>query len=134
MRVVFSVALLLVIVFAVLDRERIFVRDPIASVYRDNVKQSGVEVYFNFSDDILLQQNFADRASKRTILQHWDLMPATPASLTCLPWIVCVTSADHAPTIPVVMDGGKIYDPKASMDGREITFTEPTGVPVRVKL
>ena len=126
--------LLIVVLFVIVERDRLFIRDPIASVYLDNVKQSEVEVYFNFSDEILLQQNFGDRESKRIILQHWDRMPATPASLTCLRWIVCLTTADHAPTLPVAVDGGKAYDPKASMDGRDITFTDPAGVQVRVKL
>jgi hypothetical protein len=134
MRVVWSTALLIAIVFAALNRERIFVRDPVASVYRDNVKQSDVEVYFNFSDEILLQQNSGDRAPKRTILQRWDMTPATPASLTCVRWLVCLTPADHAPTLPVDASSGKGYEPKAAFDGREITFTDAAGVRVRVKL
>ena len=118
-----------------LNRERIFVRDPVASVYRNDVKQDGVEVYFNFSNDILLQQNVGDAASTRTItaaLGH-DAAGDACTSLTCLRWLVCLTPADHAPTLPVAANNGKPYDPKATIDGREINFTDPAGVLVRSK-
>jgi len=129
-----TVVLLIVVLFAMFERDRLFIHDPFASVYRNNVKQSDVEVYFNFANEILLQQNHGDIASTRTILQHWDMMPATPASLTCLRPVLCMTPADHAPTLPAAANGGKAYDPKVSMDGRDINYTDPAGVQVRVKL
>src|SRR3569832_260452 len=86
------------IVLIIVNRERLYIHDPFASVYRNDVKQSGIEVDFNFSNDILLQPT-RDLSGQRTILQHWSLRPGTPASLMCLRWMGCLTPADHAPVL-----------------------------------
>jgi hypothetical protein len=131
------VALLLLFVLAVsiaLNRERIYVRDPIASVYRSQVKQSGVEIYINFSNDIILQQNYPDRPPQRTIVQHWDKIPGTPIGLMCLRWMACFTPADHAPLLPADAGAKNARDPKVTMDGRRITFIGPAGEQINVDL
>ena len=133
MRIVITLLAALSIVWVIVHRDRLYVHDPFASVYRNDVKQSGVEVDFNFSNDILFQPN-GDLSGPRTILQHWDLMPGTPASLACLRWIVCLTSADHAPVLAPDLAVNPKYDPHANMNGRHISFIDTSGARIRVDL
>jgi hypothetical protein len=126
----FAILLLTVLaVWAIFNRHRIFVRDPRAAVYRNKVKQTGEAVYINSSNEILLEKD-----GKRTIVQNWDMMAATPAALTCVRWMACLTGADHAPTLPVEWSGKGPYDPHVVFNGRIITFVDVQGVAVRVEL
>jgi len=133
MKFVATVLAVLLIAWIIFHRERLYVHDPFASVYRNDVKQGGVEVDFNFSNDILLQPT-GDLSGQRIILQHWSLMPGTPASLICLRWIGCLTSADHAPVLAPDLTGNPNYDPHASMNGRHISFIDASGAHIRIDL
>ena len=134
MRIIAFLLLVVLTVWIFFNRERLFIRDPKASVYLNGAKQSDVEVYFNFSNDILLQRNNGDRAPSRTVVQQWDKMPGTPTSLTCLRWMACLSPADHAPMVPISADGKSAYDPKVTMEGHLITFVDAAGAQVRVEL
>jgi hypothetical protein len=134
MKIIAFLLLVVLTMWIFFNRERIYVRDPKASVYRNGVKQSGVEVYFNYSNDILLQQNNGDRAPSRTIVQQWDKMPGIPTSLTCLRWTACLSPADHAPMSPFGEIGKSGYDPKVSMEGHLIQFVDAGGAQMRVEL
>jgi|SRR5665213_2119623 len=134
MRIIAFLLLVVLTVWIFFNRERIYLRDPKASVYCNGVQQSGVEVYFNFSNDILLQQNYGDRAPSRTIVQQWDKMPGTPTSLTCLRFMACLSPADHVPMAPISPDGKSGYDPKVTMEGHLITFMDAAGAQVKVEL
>jgi hypothetical protein len=134
--------LLLVLVGAialiVLYRQRIYVRDPLATVTRNDVKPSGVEVFVSVSDDVLLWQD-AESGEYRTLLQGWNKMPGIPYRLTCLRWLVCLTDADHASIIPLNWNdnsgkGRGNYDPAVTMTGREITYMDADGETMRVVL
>jgi hypothetical protein len=47
--------LMLVIAVLVVFRQRLFLRDPFATVERNGMKQSGVSVYLNYYNDILVE-------------------------------------------------------------------------------
>lgn len=131
-----TIAMLVLAVLAIwtaFNRERIFVRDPMASVYRDGVKQAGIEVYLNFSNDILMRKSGTPDASP-TILQHWDQAPGTPVGLMCLHWFACLTEADHSPVLPSSSDGKHTQTPLAQMNGRHIQYVDRTGAQIRVEL
>jgi hypothetical protein len=148
-----TVAVLLVVIAAAFiyhNRQTLFVRDPMATVYRTEpaptgkagaaqsageVKQSGVEVYINYSNDVLLEKE-DDPGSYRILVQGWNEIPATPIRLTCLRWMACMTEDDHSPTLPLVATNGSHakYDPQVVMSSREITFVDPDGVAFRVAL
>lgn len=116
------------------NRQRVFIRDPLASVYRNDVKQNGVEVYFNFSNDVLLQQS-SDPSRQRTILQHWNRAPGTPTGISCIRFLVCLTPDDHAPIVALAAEDAKhIADPQTIMNGRHIAFVDDTGARIRVEL
>ena len=132
MRIVGFGILILLVIWTAFNRERIFVRDPVASVYRDGVKQADVEVYLNFSNDIVMQKKGGD--APPTILQHWDQAPGTPVGLACLRWFACLTDADHSPVLPSSPDGKHSDTPLAQMNGRHIQYVDRTGAQIRVEL
>jgi hypothetical protein len=120
------------------NRQRIYVRDPLATVFRDDGKQSGVQVFINASNDVLLWQE-AEPGEYRTLLQGWNKMPGIPYRLTCMHWMMCLTDADHASVIPLNWNGnsgkgrGK-YDPAVTMTDREVTYMDADGATMRVEL
>ncbi len=133
MKKILFLVLVVLVVWIVYNRARIFVRDPGASVYLNNVKQSGVQVFINYSNDVLLEKD-GQPGAYRTLVQHWDMAPATPASLICVRWMACLTGADHAPTLPIDWKGAGKYDPRVTMTGRTVTFVDSDGGQVRVEL
>jgi hypothetical protein len=127
------VLFLLVLGLILLNRQKVFVRDPLATVYRNEVKQSGVEVFINYSNDVLMQRE-GDSGSYWTLVQGWNKVPGTPALLRCLRWMACLTDADHATTLPVAGNGKGKYDARVSMTSRELSFVEGDGAALRVDL
>ena len=133
MKTIAVLVLAVLVIWTAINRERIFVRDPIASVYRNNVKQEGIEVYLNFSNDIVMQKR-SDPPSSPTIVQHWDQAPSIPVGLVCLHWLACLTPADHSPVLPSSPDGKHSETPLAQMNGRHIQYVDGTGAHIRVEL
>jgi hypothetical protein len=125
--------LLVLVGLVFIYRERVFVRDPLGTVYRDEVKQSGVEVFINNENDVLLEKN-GQPGAYRILVQHWDMVPGTPARLTCLIWTACLTEADNAPILAMVGNGNDTYDPKVTMTGSEVSFVDGSGAKIRVEL
>jgi hypothetical protein len=123
------IVFLVVITFIWVNRQRVYVRDPLATVYKNGVKQSGVQVFMNYSNDVLVEQD-----AGRTLVQGWNKMPGTPADLTCVRWTACMTDAVHAGTLPVEWNGKGKYDPQVAMTGREVSYVDGDGATVRVVL
>jgi hypothetical protein len=131
-------------VWVVLNRQRMFVRDPLATVYKTEasrggkagspieVKQSGVQVFINYSNDVLLWQD--DAPAYRILVQGWNKAPGMPVRLTCVHWMMCLTDADHAQTFPLESTGKGRYDPKVAMSSREVSFVDGDGGTMRVTL
>src|SRR5450631_3965237 len=92
------------IVWIVVYRERVYLRNPVATVYREDVKQSGVQVYFNYLNDVLLIKD-SDPGGYRILVQNWDRTPGTPLRLICLPWTACFTEAETVPILPMDWHG-----------------------------
>lgn len=90
--VVFAVALA---VFVFVCRERIYVWDPLAGVTRDGVKQDGVRVMINYSNDVLVDD--ASTATRRIYLvQNWNKTAEYATALHCIEFLACMTDADQA--------------------------------------
>jgi hypothetical protein len=130
---------LLLLVFVVLlgfiwvNRQRVYVRDPLATVYKNDVKQTGVQVFINYSNDVLVEQD-AGPVAFRTLVQGWNKMPGTPKVLTCVRWMACMADADHAGIFPVGGTGRGAYDPRVAMTGREVSYVDGDGTAMRVVL
>jgi hypothetical protein len=129
MKTILTVLFLALLAFILYNRQRLYVRDPIATVYRNNLPASDTSVYINFSNDVLLQQG-----DDRILLQNATRFPGTPERLTCLRWTACLAESDEAPTIPLQSTAKGKYDPKVFMTSREVSFLDPDNTPVRIEL
>ena len=126
-----KVLIVLFVLFAAVvlgNRQRLFVRDPLAEVERNGVKVEGAEVYINFSNDVVVQE---PRPPNRYIVQHWNLRPGVPQRLSCVRWMFCWTEADRAESVPLGRDG---YQGMVQMSSHEVSFVDGSGAPVRVTL
>jgi len=131
-KTLFILAFIVIMALIVVNRQRVYLRDPLATVYRNEVEQSGVQVYQNYSDDILVDKD-GDKPF-RILVQDWNEIPGTPVRLTCIRWMACLANDDHAATVPLVWTGKGKYDPKVAMTSREISFTDADGSRLRVTL
>ena len=128
LRKILVVGALLLVVFAVVFRQRIYVRDPLGKVERDGVTQDGARLYINYSNDVLVE----DAAQHRFVLvQGWSALPGIPQHLFCFTGLMCWTDADHATVDRVEGTGGKT---QAVISAKEVTFVDESGVRVRVAL
>jgi len=126
-------AILVAMAFIFVNRQRVYVRDPLATVYKSEVRQSGVQVFINYSDDVLLEQD-AGPGSYRILVQGWNKMPGTPVVLKCIRWMACLADADQAATLPIEWNGKGRYDPRVAMSSREVSFLDGDGATMRVTL
>jgi hypothetical protein len=133
MKTILTLLLIASLALLIYNRQRIYLRDPLATVYRNDVQQTGVEVFINYSSDVLLQQD-AEPAPSSILLQDWNKMPGTPTTLTCLRWIACMTNADQASAIPLAWTGKGKYDPKVFMTTREVSFVDANASTVGIEL
>jgi len=120
------VVTVLLVALAVVYRQRLFVRDPLASVERNGESQEGVRVFINYANDVMVEDG-----NHRYLLQAWNATPGTPMHLACLQGLVCLTDADQAATSPL---GGSGYQAHAVMATREATFVDETGARIRIRL
>ncbi len=112
--------------FAYTHRYRLFVRDPLGSVQRAGVPESGAEVYVNYGNDVLIEGQHPQRYL--TLLQH-DQPVAAPRLLKCLQFLVCLTSASPELNAFAV--------PRATlqtMTSRQVRFVDEDGREVVVQL
>jgi hypothetical protein len=128
LRKILILVTLLLAIFVVVFRQRIFVRDPLGKVERNGVAQDGTRLYINYSNDVLVE----DAAQHRFVLvQGWSGLPGVPQHLFCLTGLVCWTDADKAAVFPVEGVGGRT---RAAMSAKEVTFVDESGGSVRVRL
>lgn len=155
MKKLLVLAFVVLMVLILLHRQRVFVRDPLAKVYKsqkpadgksqkpdkaseradvaDGVKQDGVQVYINYSNDVLLSRDDTPGAY-RILVQHWNKMPGTPIELKCIHSMACLTDADHASTIPINTTATRNYDSNVTMSAHEVSFVGADGSTMRVVL
>ena len=133
MKKLLLIAFLVILAFVLLNRQRVFLRDPLAKVYvsarpnGDAVKQLGAQVYINYSNDVLLMKE--NPGGSTVLVQHWNRMPGTPVRLRCIHWMACMTDSDQTPLLPAAK-----YDAKVQMSNRTVSFIDPRGVMTRVDL
>jgi len=137
MKIFLLVMCVLFLTLLAVNRQRIYVRDPIASVYKNDAKQDGAQVFISYSGDVLLWRDAEPRES-RILVQSWNKMPGTPQRLTCLHWLVCLTDADHATIYPLDWSSygthHGTYDPKVLMSGGEVSYIDADGSRMRAEL
>jgi hypothetical protein len=136
-------AFLVLLVLILINRERVFVRDPLATVYRNDAKLDGAQVFINYSSDVLLErdtdtagtQSLSNPAvSSETLIQGWDKTPGVPTILHCIRWMACLTDADHATTLPLDWTGKGRYDPRVAMSKGAVSYVDGDGATIRIDL
>lgn len=123
--------LVVVVVVLVVFRQRLYLRDPLATVERDGMKQQDYRVYVNFFNDILVEDLGAGR---RVLVQAQNgspMVPGIPVHLNCLRGMACLTEINFAPTIPL---RGRGYVPAVEMTNKFVTFIDGDGANMRIAL
>ncbi len=119
MKKLILLVLIILIVFVVLSKHRLYVRDPLANVTRNGVKEDGAQVFINFDNDVLIQNDNAGPGLVYVELIHHDMPIGTPSSLTCMHWVLCLAEADQ-PKLAQRHDGAKIE----SMEAKTVKFMD----------
>jgi hypothetical protein len=88
-----ALAAVVVIVLVGYYRNRLYVRDPLGSVTRDGAKEVGAQVFINYSNDVLIEN---DNPPMYTLLVQHDNHAGSPVELRCLHWVLCMSDADTA--------------------------------------
>lgn len=114
MKKLIALLFIVLVVFVVVERKRVFVRDPLASVTRNGEKISGEQVYINFYNDVLLEN---DNPPMLVMLVEKGQPVGVPTKLRCIHWLACFTDADTASTLPL---GATVQ----SMDGKTVRLRD----------
>jgi hypothetical protein len=136
MKKILALITLALIVFVAVYRQRIFLRDPLATVTRDGVKVSGVAVMINYSNDVLLQDNSAGK-HRLYLVQNWNKTTEVPTlPLTCVQGLACMTDADQATATAIVPGsrGRRAPWEGVTMTNRRVEFVDEDGDLVQVML
>ena len=128
MKKVLMVLTLAIVVFVYLNRERLFLRDPLAKVERGGVAVSGAAVLINYSNDILLDDTSSGR-NRMYVVQNWNLAPSVPGELKCFALFVCLADADHVAGAPIHAGA-----PAAVMTNKRVEFVDENDANVVVTL
>ena len=120
------IALLIIVavVFVVVERKRVYVRDPLANVTRAGDKVGGEQVYINYYSDVLLEN---DNPPMLVMLVEKGQPIGTPTKLRCIHWLACLTDADAASTLPLNAN-------VQSMSGKSVRFRDEDARPWVVDL
>ena len=98
MKKLIALLVLALIVFVIVERHRVFVRDVLASVQRDGTKVDGEQVYINIDNDVLLEN---DNPPMLVFMAQKGQRLGVPTKLRCIHWVACLTDADVATTMPL---------------------------------
>jgi hypothetical protein len=127
MRRILVMLTLALVVFFIIDRQRIYLRDPLGVVYHNDVKQEGARVFINYSNDVLVQTGDLDHM-QQVLVQSWSGVPGVPDELKCLQQLACLSQADHAPMVS--WPGATT----AKMTNRQVSYVDGDGTRVRIVL
>ena len=124
MKKLIALLILAFVVFVVVERQRLYVRDVLASVQRDGADVDGEQIYININNDVLLEN---DNPPMLVFMAQKGQALGVPTKLRCVHWLACMTDADVATTMPL---GGS----KPVMSGKTVTFRDEDGRHWVVKL
>ena len=136
MRAFFFLIGLALVVFLIVCRDRIFLRDPIARVTRDGVAVEHMKVMINYPNDVLLDET-GKSMHVLYLVQHWNKLAATPtAPLGCISFTACLMDADQASAVPIAPGSRGKRSPfeGVTMTNRRVEFVDEDGALVQVVL
>ncbi len=121
-----SLALVFLSLFVYENRMRLFLRDPLGTVLRDGAKEDGAQVFLNYDNDVLLENDHPPLYM--TILQHGQPVGA-PTTLKCFHYLVCLANGYPAPQ-SAAYSGARLE----SMTSKEVRFRDSARREVQVQL
>jgi hypothetical protein len=124
---ILAVVTLFLVIFVALNRQRIYLRDPLAAVYHNEVKEDGARVFINYSNDVLVQSGDFTH-TKEILVQGWNGVPGIPVEMLCLQGLACLAQANHAPMVG--WSGART----AVMTSKQISFEDGDGTSIRITL
>ena len=132
------IALLVVglVVFLMVYKQRIYLRDPLAKVSRDGQPVAAIQVMINYPTDVLLLDK-SDGRNRIYLLQHWNMALGTPTvPVKCFEGLACMTDADQATEamVPVGARGRRPPFEGVTMTNRRVEFVDEDGALVQVVL
>jgi len=110
---------LLAVGFIYVEREQLYVRDPLAKVTHNGVEEKGAQVFINYNNEVLMEN---DNPPLRIALLQRNQHVGVPAQMKCLHWMACLMDAPVATLIQPLPY--KIE----SMDAKGITYRDADGV------
>jgi hypothetical protein len=119
------VIVLICAVFVTVERQKLFLRDPLANVMRDGAKESGAQVFINYANDVLIEN---DNAPMYVLVVQHGQHAGAPRELKCVHWMMCLADADPVPLL-VPMKGQV-----GEMTNRLVEFRDEQGRDVKVTL
>ncbi len=127
MRRLLVLVVLGLIALAVVYRDRLYLRDPLGKIARNGVVQDDSRIFINYENEVLVREK---GGTEMFVVQHWNGLPATPAGLTCIEGMLCLTPADR------VMDVGEATTGRraAEMTDRAVSFADAAGTKVLVTI
>jgi len=117
MKKLLFVILVVIVAFLYINRHRVYVRDPLASLTRNGVPEAGAQVFINHANEVLIEND--NPPIYTTLVQH-GLPVGAPAKIYCLHWLLCMTTAVHPPLLGPVA-------PADSMTDKLITYRDRDG-------
>ncbi len=118
MKKLFALLVVAFLVFVVVCRYRLYVRDPLATLARAGEKEAGAQVYINFANDVLIENDNAPRYLE--VVQHGQ-HAGVPVKITCVHWLACLLDANVATLLP-----GSTVHPEV-MNSRMVQFRDDKG-------
>lgn len=125
MRKLFVLVLILAAAFLYINRERLYLRDPLGSVARNGAIESGAQVYINASNDVLLEN---DNTPMYLNLLRGGQPVSAPNALKCIHYLACLLN--DVTTSDVVLTQAHVE----AMSAKEVRFQDSEGREVVVKL
>jgi hypothetical protein len=125
MKKLVAAIVVLLLILAIVYRQRLYLRDPLANVTRDGAKEEGAQVYINWSNDVLLENDTPPGAApgQMTLTLVQQARPiGLPKQMHCLHWLLCLADAD--PATLVAPDPGAFIE---SMSSKQIRFHDYNG-------
>jgi hypothetical protein len=112
--------LLLLIAFVIVERHRLFVRDPLATVVRDGAREDGAQIFINVDNDVLIEN---DHALMYVELVQKSQPVGVPANLKCVHFMMCLTDAYPA-TLVGTANGTTKGARIEAMDAKTVRFLD----------
>lgn len=125
MKKLVTVLILIFVVFVLVERHKLFLRDPLAKVTIDGVAVSDTRVYINIDNDVMAEHTVEPVAL--VIVQSGQHL-GIPEVLHCLRWTACLTDAYPATLVT------KYQGPIVSMSGKLVEFKNDKGQDIKIVL